>query len=85
MNANNENFRLLIEQAVAFSRDGCDFAQTTPGFAEAMQMIADKFARLELRISFDPVPCVTGEIIRQDDGEVLGHLFQHQARTATVN
>jgi hypothetical protein len=81
----NDKFRKLIELAIEVSRDATTRAQAAEDFSYAMELISSKQARLELRISFNPVPCITGELIRDEDGEVIGHLFQQQARQATVN
>ena len=81
----NEKFSRLIELAIEVSRDATKRAQASEDFSYAMELISSKQARLELRISFNPVPCVTGELIRDEDGEVIGHLFQQQARQAAVN
>lgn len=85
MEQNNDTFRSLIEAAIAISREGAEHAQTCDDFNEAMQLLGSKEARLELRITFNPVPCVTGELIRDCDGELIGHLFQHQARAVAMN
>lgn len=85
MEQDNINFRKLIEHAIALAREGCEHAKTSPDFVEAMQMVHSKQARIDLRISFNPVPCVTAELVREDDGEVIGHIFQHQARAVWAN
>lgn len=81
----NRTFTTLIESAIALAREGCDHARTTPDFAQAMEWLRTKQARLELRISFDPAPCVIGEIIDDADGQCIGHLFKHEARVQVVN
>jgi hypothetical protein len=74
-------FRTLIAAAIAFSKDGwLEAEKTSEDFSEAMNLIATKKARLELRISFAPLPSVRGELIRDEDGECIGHLFEHTAR-----
>lgn len=85
MEQNNDTFHRLIEAAITFSREGAEHAHACDDFEEAMRLLSTKEARLELRISFNPVPAVIGELIRDCDGELIGHLFQHQARAAIVN
>jgi hypothetical protein len=86
MQSTNENFKKLIELSMDFIREGTAEAEKMSNdFPAAMKLLSTKQARIELRVSFDPVPNVTCALIRQDDGEVIGHLFAHQARTATVN
>ncbi len=85
METNHDNFRKLIESSVALTREGWMHASTSSGYQEAMELLKSKVARIELRISFDPAPSVTCELIRDEDGECIGHIFQHSARTATVN
>ena len=85
MNESNENFRKLIEYAMAVSREGTEQARATPDFADAMKMLASKHTRLELRISFNPMPAVVGELIRDEDGELIGELFRQEARFVPTN
>lgn len=72
-----ELFKCLIAAATDIYQDGMSHVQT-----KHKQLIESNQARVELRIGFNPVPFVTGELIREYDGECIGHLFQHQARVA---
>jgi hypothetical protein len=76
----NKSFVRLIDAAMAFCREAGELASTSPDHQKALQAIASKAARLELRINWTPMPSVTAAVIRDSDGELLGHFFEHSAR-----
>ncbi|MGA7181408.1 MAG: hypothetical protein WBX11_17735 [Thiobacillaceae bacterium] len=78
----NDTFLALIAASVVFGKQGLELAAQTEDFPEAMQQIADGAARLELRISFDPLPVVTGVLIRSSDDQVIGQFFRKEATAA---
>lgn len=82
----NENFRKLIALSMEFIREGSAVAeQTSADFPEAMKLLTTKQARLRLIVEYDPLPSVTCELVDNDSGGIVGQLFSHQARAATVN
>lgn len=85
MEQDNNHFTRLIEAAIALSREGCDLVRGQEGYQEFAALVANKQARLQLRIAFSPAPSVACEVIRDCDGELVGILFEHQARWAPAN
>ena len=80
MNAETEKeFRTLIAAADKLTRLGCKKAETLPDFKTALNLLNTKAARLELKIGFNPAPFVIGQLIRDDDGEIIGELFHLEA------
>ena len=81
----NIHFKTLIESAIALTREGTEQARMSPDFIRAMDLLKSKTVRLELRISFDPAPAVVCDLVRDEDGECVGHLFRHEARSISIN
>lgn len=78
--SSEEKFRRLVEAAMDLIRDGAQVAKSTPDHGAVMRMLLDEQANLELHIAFKPLPRVTCDVVRVADGEVVGSLFQLQAR-----
>ena len=76
----------LISAAVAVSHQCCENLEKDAAFAWAMQLLATKKARLELRIApLESMRSVVGELIQDDDGSRIAVLFELQAREPTFN
>jgi hypothetical protein len=74
-------FESLITASMALTRSNMEIsANEDPNHGWAMQQISSRQARIRLVIEYSPTPSVTCELIREEDGEGLGFLFQLSAR-----
>ena len=73
-------FQRLTAAGIALCREGLERSDKDTTHAWAIRMLAERKARLELRVGFTPLPWVTGELIAEDDGRRLAKVFDLQAR-----
>jgi len=86
MEEKNKHLVALIAAAEGLIRDGVEEArQHLPGFPSVAQLLHTKQARLVLRIEFNPLPSVTCDVIRDDDGELIGEIFTIEATRRPTN